>query len=211
MLLSLDGFKHKLRIVPYAIGCGPLQEPGDLRIVAAVVEVLRVESVFHDTTFQVEHFDVPVLATVLLVDLFAHDAGIVLARIAITQHQFGVGHRADAVSERNVEARCFSQLNLELCRLVAFGFGLGQQHQVAVRYGSSHFGAVGGNKEHELAVRFGFPQLCFVRTVVFTGFQSITLGADGTVVERIDKAPRAGKFTHVEVLSGVGSITFLEC
>ena len=74
-------------------------------VAAAVVEVLVVEGVGNDAAIEVEHADVPILATVERIGFLADDGGTVFARIAITQNEFRMGNRADAVAQGHVKSR----------------------------------------------------------------------------------------------------------
>ena len=77
--MSLHRFEVEACIVPLSHGGGPLQQVVDAGVVAAIVEVLSVESILYGKGEQVDGLDVPVLPTVVRVDGFGHDAGIVFA------------------------------------------------------------------------------------------------------------------------------------
>ena len=95
--MTIHRLKLKLGIIPHTILSRPLQQIVNGSIAAAVVEVLRVESIAYNTAIEVEHLDIPILTAVAFISFFAYDVGIVLARIAITEHTVGILHRTNAI------------------------------------------------------------------------------------------------------------------
>ena len=166
--LSSNGLEAKLGIVPYAFFCWPLQEVLDGGVAAAVVEVLVVEGVGNDAAVEVEHADVPILATVERIGLLADDGGTVFAGVAITQNEFRMGNRADAVGQRHVKSRLGGFADIEMGRLVGLRLLLGDERHTAVAgNGGGYLWTIGGNEDDEaFANALCFPELGFVRTVV---------------------------------------------
>ena len=198
-------FEAELRVVPHSLLCGPLQQIVDGGIITAVVEMLRVESVLHHTAVQVEHLDRPILSAVVRIGRLAHDSGIVLARVAVAQHQIGMGCRADAVGQRHVETGFCRCGDAEPRGLVDGRLRFRRQPYAAVRpHHGRHLGAVGRDKQDgTVGCGLQLPQLRLVRAVVLPLLHTVALGADGPVAEGVDDAPRTGKFRERPILRGI--------
>ena len=200
--LAADRLEGEACIVPHALLRRPLQQVVDGGVAAAVVEVLGVKGIFNHAAGEREHLDVPVLSAVHHVGLFAYNAGVVLTRVAVAQHQRGLGHRTDAVGERHVEARPLGPLDAEVCRAVAACLLHGQQHQFVAHAGCSHGGTVGGHEQQGVAVGHCVPQLSLVRTVVLACFKGVAGGAQCQVLAGVDDAPCPRELVHGEMLCG---------
>ena len=204
--LSCHRLEAELCIVPHAFGGRPLQQPVDAGIVAAVVKVLSVKGVLHHAAVKVEHLDAPILAAVFPVYGFGHNAGIVLARVAVAQHAVGLFHRTDAIGQRHIEACPAGLHHLEVGQLVGSGLSLGQQHNLVALGCRSHIRAVGRHEQHAVGHGLCLPELGFVRTVVLAGLHRVGLSAHSQVAEGVDETPCSRKLGHHKVLALGGLI-----
>ena len=161
--MSLDGDEDELGVVPYSLLGRPLEQVVDRGVRAAVVKVLLVEGAAHDAAIDVQHLDLPELATVQAVRGFGPDARVVASVVAIAQHEAIGAERLDAVGGIDVEASHRARFEKELGGAVSAGLGLVDEFDGAV---GLHAGCerrtVRGHKQAGLSRRFDEPELRLV-------------------------------------------------
>ena len=161
--MSLDGDEYELGIVPYSLLGRPLEQVVDRGVRAAVVKVLLVEGTAHDAAVDVQHLDLPILATVRRVRGFGPDARVVASVVAIAQHEALGAERLDAVGGIDVEASHRARFEKELGGAVSAGLGLVDELDRAVGFhAGSQRRTVGRHEQAGLARRFDEPELRLV-------------------------------------------------
>ena len=191
------------RIVPNTFLRCPLNELLDTHVVAAIVEVLRIERTTHHALLQVEHLNVPILAAVHLIHRLTHDARIVFAAIAVTKHEFGIRHTANEVRQVVVKTRNHRGLDVKHRLAVALCLCLvGKGELTVIAQDHCLCRLVTGNEVNEtVGSRFCAPQLEFVRTVVLTHLHAtIVRAAHCKVAEGVNDTPTAGQFRNNPML-----------
>ncbi|EJW91725.1 hypothetical protein EVA_20165 [gut metagenome] len=192
--------KVELRIVPYASGSRPLQQVFDLRVVAAIVEILTIESIFHSEGEEVNGLDVPILSAVIRIELFADNGCIVFARVTIAQYRLRLLCRTDEVGQVVVESGSCGRTNCKMRFLVLESLFLFDQYDFSlVGNASGKIGMVGRNEQ----IALNEPELRFVRTIVLAQLNKVALGAKRQVAHRVDDSPATGKFGNLPVDTAV--------
>ena len=206
------GHRHdgQLRIAGAVHLRRPLQEIVDRGIVAAVVKVLGEIGIAHHTTREVEHLDVPILSAVHRIFAFGHDACAVFGQFAVTEHEAGTIHEAQAISLRFVEARNIGQGGTEHRMFVTACGGQVFEHGLA-RGVQTQAHRAAGSRHEEVAPtgsRFGTPHLVLVRSVDFTGFNAVAGKTKRALREGVDDAPCPGEWSQRPILFATRGVDF---
>ena len=135
----------------------------------------------------VDSFDIPILTTIVGIALLAYDAGIVLARVVVTNYHVWHRCRVDEIGEVVVETCVHSLLDAELCRFVCGSLLLAYEYKRTLRLCHCYLGAVAGNKKAILV----FPELCLIRTVVLANLDTVTAHTQCLIGNGVDETPTA--------------------